>query len=210
MKQTLLFATGNHAKLDQIRYVIERAGLPVIVTPAAERFGDLAGYDEIGSSAAEIAANGARMVSGRIKQPVLTEDTTFQVEALDGQPGVRAGAFLKANGRTGILDAIRGTADRRARITSAVAYGRPDAEPYVLERTIHGTIADRERGAPGLPEWVAPTPENPLGGGYNAIFVPDGESRTLAEIPPEEGLVLGYREPLFLAVVEWSLRYMAG
>ncbi|MBN1317707.1 MAG: hypothetical protein JXA42_19645 [Anaerolineales bacterium] len=209
MTRILYFATGNPAKLGQIRYVIEQAGLPVTITPAGECFGDRATYDEIGSTAAEIAGNGARLVAGRIGYPVLTEDTTFEVAALDGRPGVTAGAFLKAHGRAAILKAIEGLSNRRARITSAAAYGRPGCEPYVLERTIHGTIAERERWAPGLPDWVAPTPENELGGGYNAIFVPEGETRTLAEIPEDEGLKRGYREPLFLAMIQWIIGNVA-
>jgi XTP/dITP diphosphohydrolase len=203
MTQTLYFATGNSAKLGQIRYVIERANLPVIVMPAGERFGDKAKYDEIGSTASEIAGYGARVVAERIRQPVLTEDTTFEVEALDGRPGIHAGAYLKKHGRDGILEAMKGETNRRARITSAVAFGRPGHAPNIIERTIDGTIVEQERWTPGLPDWVAPTPGNSLGGGFNAVFVPDGETRTLAEIPPDEGFVLGYREPLFLAVVRW-------
>ncbi len=44
-----------------------------------------------------------------------------------------------------------------------------------------------------------------MGGGYNAIFAAAGETRTLAEIPPDEALRLGYREPLFHAFLSWLI-----
>ena len=73
----------------------------------------------------------------------------------------------------------------------------------VLSRTLSGVIAYEERWKAGLPDWIAPAPTAPLGGGFNAIFIPAGESQTLAEIPPDEGLMLGYREPLFFALLKW-------
>jgi inosine/xanthosine triphosphate pyrophosphatase family protein len=54
-----------------------------------------------------------------------------------------------------------------------------------------------------MPEWVGPTPENPLGGGYNPIFILQGHTRTLAEISAVEGVVIGYREPNFCALIKF-------
>jgi inosine/xanthosine triphosphate pyrophosphatase family protein len=82
-----------------------------------------------------------------------------------------------------------------------VAYVEPGEEPVVWSRTIPGTITEEERWTRGLPAWIGPGPEAPLGGGYNAIFVPAHETRTLAQTPPEEGLSAGYREPLFYAAL---------
>jgi hypothetical protein len=52
-----------------------------------------------------------------------------------------------------------------------------------------------------MPDWIGPSSDNPMGGGYNAIFIPLGETRTLSEIPPEEAIDVGYREPNFCALV---------
>ena len=138
---------------------------------------------------------------------MLTEDSVFEVSAVDGRPGLRAGTYLKQHGREGILRALEGQTDRRAFIRSAVALGEPGWEPVVWSKSIAGRITLEARWRPGLPDWIAPSPEAPLGGGYNAIFVPDpdGEARTLAEIPPAEGLKLGYREPLFYQALKHFL-----
>lgn len=202
---TLIFATGNAAKLKQLRYVIAAHEMAVKVVAAADLYGDAGRYKELGASPEDIAAAGARAVAVRIGQPVLTEDSVFEVLALDGQPGLRAGAYLKEHGRDGILNALQGQTERQAFICSAVALGAPGREPLVWSRCIAGRITLEARWRPGLPDWIAPSPETPLGGGYNAIFVPEGENRTLAEIPPAEGLKLGYREPLFYQALKHFL-----
>jgi XTP/dITP diphosphohydrolase len=202
----IVFATGNSAKLAQLRYVIEHYDLGLTVVSAVSLFGDAGRYAEAGSSAAEIAGDGAAAVAGRVGCPILAEDTTFEVDALDGRPGVSAGAYLKEHGRRGILRALQGQQNRQAWITSAVAYAVPDAEPIIWSRRLSGRVSMQERWSPGLPDWVAPSPGEPMGGGYNAIFTATGETRTLAEIPPDEALRLGYREPLFHAFLSWLVR----
>jgi inosine/xanthosine triphosphate pyrophosphatase family protein len=91
-------------------------------------------------------------------------------------------------------------------IVSAVAWATPEGTCAIWLNLVRGEIAEEERSTPGLPAWVAPSPEQPLGGGYNAIFVPEGQTRTLAEIPPDEAMSLGYREPNFRAL----LRFLVG
>lgn len=202
MTRTLYFATANQAKLAQLRWIVEYLGDDVCIVSATDRFGDAARYDEIGETEMEIARQGALAVAVRVGVPVLAEDTGFYVDALRGEPGIRAGLYLKQRGRRGILDRLDGMPNRRAAIVSAVAYATPDGNAFTWVHRVAGQVIDVERWTPGLPDWIAPTPDNPLGGGYNAIFVPVGETRTLAEIPPEEALVWGYREPNFIALVQ--------
>ncbi|GAB4473720.1 MAG: XTP/dITP diphosphatase [Anaerolineae bacterium] len=209
-KAVLLFATGNAAKLRQLIYVAGQLGASLRVISARARYGDAARYAEVGADAAEIAARGAQEVARRLGLAAAVEDTTFHVDALDGAPGVYAGRYLREHGRTGILKALDGCPDRRARIISAAARAEPHGEPQVWVHTVAGYVAEAERWQPGLPDWIAPTPDNPMGGGYNAIFVPDGLDRTLAEIPPAEAISLGYREPVFSALIRFVLQQAQG
>src|SRR5437773_10178750 len=95
----LIFATGNSAKLAQLAFVISHLKAPIRLISGPERFGDEARYEEIGATAGMISLRGALEVAERIGQPVVVEDSTFHVHALDDQPGVRAGIYLKENGR---------------------------------------------------------------------------------------------------------------
>ncbi|MBN1934355.1 MAG: non-canonical purine NTP pyrophosphatase [Anaerolineae bacterium] len=201
MTHTLYFATTNQAKLAQLRWIAGHLGSDVCIIAAAERFGEAVRYDEIGETELEIARQGALAVAVRIGVPVLAEDTGLYVDALGGQPGVRAGHYLKQQGRQDILDRLGGVSDRRAEIVSAVAYAAPGGDVSTWVHRVAGQVIDVERWTPGLPNWIAPTPDNPLGGGYNAIFVPVGETRTLAEIQPVEAVDWGYREPNFIALL---------
>ena len=63
---TLVFATGNVAKLKQLRYVIAAYEMAVKVVAAADVYGDAGCYEELGASPEEIAAAGARTVAARI------------------------------------------------------------------------------------------------------------------------------------------------
>ena len=201
----LLFATGNRSKLAQMAFVIQALNSPVRLVPARQRHGDAARYAEVGATGSDIARRGALEVAARVGEPVFTEDTTLRVAALGGRPGVEARAYLLERGRSGLLDELQGVSDRYAEITSALAWATPEGDLRVWVNVVPGHIAAEERFIPGMPPWVAPQPVLPDGGGYNAVFIPCGQTRTLAEIPPEEGLRLAYREPNFRAALAFLM-----
>jgi non-canonical purine NTP pyrophosphatase (RdgB/HAM1 family) len=201
----LLFTTGNPAKLAQLCFVAETLHAPVKVMSARQIYGAAALYTETGSTAAVIARDGALSVANRIGRPVVTEDTTLHVEALNGEPGTAAGQYLREHGRDGLLQALSGVTKRAASITSAVAWASPSGDTQTWTATISGEIAPIERWKRGLPDWIAPTPESPEGGGYNAVFVPTGSKCTLAQIPLNESFAWGYREPNFCALLAFIL-----
>ena len=153
-------------------YVIEETRAPVTLVAAWDRFGDLAAYDEHGPTAASIAQHGALEIAKRAGEPVLTEDTSFHVEALNGEPGVHAGQFLKEQGRAGILRKLKGNFHRTARIISAACWATPDGETQTWVTVVRGVISHQEAWADAQPAWVGPSPDEPLGGGFNAIFIP--------------------------------------
>ncbi|MBN1640122.1 MAG: hypothetical protein JXA09_02710 [Anaerolineae bacterium] len=200
-EHVLYFATGNPAKLAQLAWVASWLGLPVEVRSARAAFGDAARYDEVGETELAIARQGALAVAARLGVPVVTEDTGLHVAALHGRPGIRAGRYLLEQGRGGLLRELCACEDRRAEIVAAAAYATPAGVCAVYEHRVTGQIALSERWLPGMPEWIAPTERNALGGGYNAIFVPDGETRTLGEIPPPQAMRWGYREPNYAALL---------
>jgi XTP/dITP diphosphohydrolase len=200
----IIFATGNKAKLAQIRFVVEYFKFPVEIVDGKEIFGSKASYEEIGDTIEQVALNGALVVAKIIDSPVITEDTDFRIEALNSEPGIQAGEFLKNFGRTEILERMKGVVNRRAVISSAVAYATPKGESKVFVNKVEGKIAEKEK-FDNFPSWIAPTSENSFGGGYNAIFIPNGWDKTLAEISPEEAIPWSYRERNFIKVIKYIL-----
>lgn len=202
--QRIIFATGNEAKLAQIRFVVEHCTFPVNVVAGREVFGADAAYEEVGDTVEDVARNGALAVARRIGAPIMTEDTDFRVEALNGEPGIRAGEFLKRFGRSEILRRMKGVANRKAVINSAIAYATPQGACQVFQNSVQGVIAQEERFG-DFPHWIAPSPAQPLGGGYNAIFIPNGWNKTLAEIGPAEAISRSYREKNFVDAIRFIL-----
>lgn len=200
----IIFATGNKAKLAQIRFVVEHFKLPIEVVGVKDFFSSYKSYDEIGDTVEQVSLNGALAVAKIIGSPVITEDTDFRIEALNGEPGIKAGEFLKNFGRAEILKRMEGMVNRKATISSAVAYATPDSANKVFINKIEGKIADKEIFG-NFPDWIAPTADNSFGGGYNAIFLPNGWSKTLAEINPAEAIPWSYRERNFIDVLNYIL-----
>lgn len=200
----IIFASGNKAKRAQFQFVANYLKLPSAIVSVYERFPEVKLYSEEYGTQEEIVERGAHEIYAQVKQPIVVEDTILQVDALNGMPGLRSNEYLKKNGRLGLLKELTDATDRSARIVSIVGYY--DGKLLVSFKTIvEGSIAREELFKTGEPGWVAPTPENNFGGGFNAVFMVGATGKTLAQMTAEEGLTYGYREPNFNAL----LRYLA-
>ncbi len=122
----------------------------------------------------EVAAEKARAASralGDPPSPVLVEDSGLIVEAWNGLPGAFTKWFMTTVGNEGICSMLRDGLSRDARAVCAVAIARPESVE-VFPGEVKGTLADAPRGEGGF-RW-------------DAIFIPEGESRTYAEMGGEK------------------------
>jgi XTP/dITP diphosphohydrolase len=78
---------------------------------------------------------------------------------------------LDTLGPEGILRLVEGRSDRRASVSTCIAYA-DGKDIYTFVGTVSGTITDGQRGEGGF--------------GYDSIFVPNGSERTYAEMTAEE------------------------
>jgi XTP/dITP diphosphohydrolase len=97
---------------------------------------------------------------------VLGEDSGIEVDALDGRPGVESARWAD-DGVAALLAALGDATDRRARYVCELVCLDEDGETRGTG-TVEGTIAPQPRGSEGF--------------GYDPIFVPLGETRTVAEL----------------------------
>jgi XTP/dITP diphosphohydrolase len=98
---------------------------------------------------------------------VLGEDSGIEVAALDGAPGI-ASARWAADGVAQLLDELAGRDDRAARYVCAIVALGPAGEEVSVRGMLEGEVARERRGSEGF--------------GYDPIFVPAGEERTVAEL----------------------------
>jgi XTP/dITP diphosphohydrolase len=121
---------------------------------------------EAGSTYYENALAKARF-GHRDGEWTLGEDSGIEVAALDGAPGLRSARWA-SDGVARLLEELRGVEDRRARYVCELVAISPDGDERRGTGILEGRIAEERRGSEGF--------------GYDPIFVPEGEARTVAEL----------------------------
>jgi XTP/dITP diphosphohydrolase len=133
---------------------------------------------------AEAAARASRM-------PALADDTGLEVDALGGAPGVYSARYAGPaatyrDNCTALLRALEGVPEpRAARFRTVVALALPGGVVETVDGTCSGRILTEARGSGGF--------------GYDPVFVPDGETRTFAEMSPPEKHAVSHRGRAFRA-----------
>jgi XTP/dITP diphosphohydrolase len=98
---------------------------------------------------------------------MLGEDSGVEVEALGGRPGLHSARWADEP-VAALLRELEGIDERRARYVCALVAISPEGEELSVRGTLEGCVAREPRGSEGF--------------GYDPIFVPDGETRTVAEL----------------------------
>ncbi len=164
----LVFATNNLHKLDEVRK---------ITATRAEILSlhDIGCHDDIpetGSTLEENALQKARYVRDKFCLDCFADDTGLEVEALCGAPGVYSARYAgevhnsEAN-MCKLLSEMDGKENRRASFRTVIALIL-DGKEYMFEGIVNGTITEYKRGTNGF--------------GYDPVFMPDGYTKTFAEL----------------------------
>ncbi|HDI10867.1 MAG TPA: RdgB/HAM1 family non-canonical purine NTP pyrophosphatase [Candidatus Acetothermia bacterium] len=177
----VVLATKNPHKLEEILSILgEIPGVEFLT------FRDipLPDVEETGGTLEENAILKATSVARETGLPALAEDTGLEVEALGGAPGVRSARFAGENkdyraNNEKLLGLLKGVTDRRARFRTVAVLALPDGRTWTAEGVLEGRIAETPRGEGGF--------------GYDPLFIPEGETRTLAEMSPEEKNRISHR-----------------
>lgn len=157
----LLLASGNPNKLRELRAVLPGWEIDLLPT-----------YEEPPEDGATFLDN-ARIKArhGREHAPrdawVAGEDAGIEVAALGGRPGVRSARWTTRHVEQ-LLEELEGAEDRRARYVCELVALDPGGAEVRATGTLEGEIARAPRGSEGF--------------GYDPVFVPLGERRTVAEL----------------------------
>jgi XTP/dITP diphosphohydrolase len=158
-------ASGNRHKLEELRRALPAWEIE-LASPSA---GDESGPEETGATFLENARIKARFARARAPggEWALGEDSGIEVAALGGRPGVHSARWAD-DGVARLLAELGGRADRRARYVCQLVAISPAGDEVNATGTLEGAIAAAPSGDEGF--------------GYDPIFVPAGESRTVAEL----------------------------
>jgi XTP/dITP diphosphohydrolase len=133
--------------------------------------------EEVGSTFYENARAKARF--GRTVDPpdrwVIGEDSGLEVDGLGGRPGVHTARYAGpgASDEENVAKLLEELAD----VTGAGRHAR-----YVSELVAISPAGEEVRGTGTLAGRIAAAPAGSEGFGYDPVFVPEGEERTVAEL----------------------------
>jgi XTP/dITP diphosphohydrolase len=189
----VVLATRNPGKVVEIRRILaERPDLDIDLV-GLDEFPDLPDVEETGATFVDNALLKAREVASATGLPAIGDDSGICVDALDGAPGVHSARWAgepadDARNLALLLHKVSGVPaeERGAHFVCVAAVVTPAGDERVVEGRVDGTITEVPRGDGGF--------------GYDPVFVPLGETRTTAEMPPEEKDAISHRGRAFRAL----------
>ncbi|WP_444962674.1 RdgB/HAM1 family non-canonical purine NTP pyrophosphatase [Nocardiopsis sp. M1B1] len=184
----IVLATRNAKKVPEMRAILADAGVEAEVL-SLDAFPDAPEVPETEATFLGNALLKARAIAEHTGLPAVADDSGIAVDELRGMPGVLSARWA---GRFGagdqdranldlVLDQMADTpAERRgAAFVCAAVLVMPDGTEAVAEGVLRGRLVRERRGENGF--------------GYDPVFVPEGESRTTAELSPEEKNAISHR-----------------
>jgi XTP/dITP diphosphohydrolase len=127
----------------------------------------------------ETIAPGLRWLMERYNRPIMIDDSGLFVDALKGFPGVYSSYVFKTVGCDGILRLMEGVKNRSARFECCIGFLVPGKEPHMSKGVAKGSIAEKKAGTGGF--------------GYDPVFVPEGYTKTYAQIDIPEKNKISHR-----------------
>lgn len=180
MKRKLVFATNNAHKLEEISSIL---GNKVEILS----LNDINCHVDIPETADTLEGNAflkAEYIFENYGLDCFADDTGLEVEALDGAPGVYSARYAGGEGHNAeanmqkLLQNMQGIQNRKAQFRTAICLIL-DGKKHLFEGEVKGEIVKEKRGGSGF--------------GYDPIFVPEGYTKTFAEMGAETKNKISHR-----------------
>ncbi len=178
-KLKLVFATNNLNKLEEVQALLPDSVELLSLT-------DIQCFDEIPETATTLEGNAmlkAYFVTQNFKMNCFADDTGLEVESLGGEPGVFSARYAgdEANSEKNIVKLLfhlKDKTNRKAQFKTVIALNL-EGKQYLFEGICKGKIISEKRGNKGF--------------GYDPIFIPDGFTKTFAEMNLDEKGKISHR-----------------
>lgn len=188
-KPELVFATNNNNKVEEIQAAVGDQIKIITLREAGITIDIPEPHDTLEENAREKSSTIFRLTG----KNCFGEDTGLEVEALNGEPGVKSARYAATESSSSqmspegdsardaaqtkeknidkLLQNLTGKANRRARFRTIISL-MLDGKEHLFEGICSGTITNERRGTNGF--------------GYDPVFIPDGSDRTFAEMTMAE------------------------
>lgn len=181
----IIFASKNEGKVKEVRHILNGISTEII------SLNDIGFKDEIHESADTFEGNAkikAEIIYNRFKLPTIADDSGIVALQLGNEPGVYSARYAGENATDAdnnrkLLDRLESFPEPHAGkfVCAAVYYF--GTEFIVAMGEIVGRIIKEQRGTNGF--------------GYDPLFLPEGYSKTTAELPPEIKNKISHRYQAF-------------
>jgi len=177
---TIIFATNNEHKIKEIQSLVGSDFTIITLQQAGIDIDIPEPHDTLQENAYEKAIT----IENITKQNCFSEDTGLEIEALNGEPGVKSARYagetrnFQAN-IDKVLEKLNGSTNRKAQFRTVICL-LWNKEVFYFEGICIGTIAETMHGGEGF--------------GYDPIFIPEGASKSFAEMTMEEKNIYSHRQ----------------
>lgn len=185
----LVFATNNENKVKEIKSVLH-TNFEIISLKDA---GITIDIPEPHNTLYENALEKSSVIYKLTNKNCFSEDTGLEVEALDGEPGVKSARYAEneteyESNIAKLLFKLKSFTNKHAQFKTVISLIINNKQ-YYFEGICKGRIIDVPKGKNGF--------------GYDAVFVPDGSNKTFAEMELTEKNVYSHRKKAILKLVEF-------
>ena len=189
----LVFASNNPHKVKEIKSLLGKSFKLLSLS-------DINIFDDIPENEPMLEGNAlakARFVHTASGKNVFADDTGLEIEALDGLPGVHSARFAGDNKDSSanikkVLGLLGQNENRNARFRTVIALIINNKE-FLFEGTVEGKIIQELRGTEGF--------------GYDPVFIPNGKTRTFAEMELKEKNTVSHRARAFEKLKDFLEHY---
>jgi len=190
--EKLIFATSNAKKIQEVRGILG-SSYEVLSLADINFEGEI---PEPFDTIRENSIHKANFFFEKTNLPCIAEDSGLEVDALDGRPSAYSARYAgeERNDITNykkVLSELGESENRKARFISIITYKNKERED-VFEGNMEGCIVMNPRGENGF--------------GYDPIFIPDGYTKTNAELSPEEKNAISHRRKALDELVRYLRR----
>jgi len=177
---TIIFATNNEHKIKEIQSLVGSDFTIITLEQAGINIDIPEPHDTLQENAYEKAIT----IENMTKQNCFSEDTGLEIEALNGEPGVKSARYADENRNfqaniDKVLEKLNGIINRKAQFRTVICL-LWNKEVFYFEGICKGRIAETMYGKEGF--------------GYDPIFIPEGASKSFAEMTMEEKNKFSHRQ----------------
>lgn len=187
--QSLIFATNNQHKVDEVKSVLNGIFEVVTLKDAGINIEIPEPFDTLEENALQKSGTIHRLTN----KNCFSEDTGLEVFALNGAPGVKSARYAGEQASFSdnvqkLLADMEGIQHREARFRTVISLIHNNKE-YQFEGICNGKITTEASGEKGF--------------GYDPVFIPDGDNRCFADMTMEEKNQYSHRQKAMTQLISF-------